>query len=135
MLDDFFFFPRLWDGSQLERIRPADSDVYETDSEIVVKVAVPGVNPDDINIQVSGNTVTISGETRDEQEDSGKNFYQKQLRYGKFSQSVVIPTTIQVDKAEANFRNGILTLTLPKSEAVRSKQIKVKVEDKPKKLN
>jgi HSP20 family protein len=127
-VEDFFRGPSAWED--LGQVRHAAADVYETDTEVVVKMAVPGINPDDINIQISGDTVTVSGETREEKEDKEKNYYQKQLRYGRFSQSVVLPTSVQADKADASFKNGMLTLILPKSEELRPKQIKVRVEDK-----
>lgn len=128
VFEDFFRGPSIWEG--LGQVRQAAADVYETENEVVVKMAVPGINPDDINIQVSGDTVTVSGETKEEKEDNEKNYYQKQLRYGRFSQSVVVPTIVQADKADASFKNGMLTLTLPKSEEVKPRQIKVRVEGK-----
>ena len=124
----------LWEDGLTSAVRGVSADVYETDSEVVVKMAVPGINPDDLAINISGDTVQISGETQDEKEDQGKTYYQRQLRYGRFAQSVVLPTPVDADKAEATFRNGMLTLTLPKTESARPKQIKVRVEDQVNKL-
>lgn len=135
IFEDFFRGPSLWEDGLTSAIRPAAADIYETTGEVVVKMAVPGIKPEDINIQVSGDTLNISGETKDEEEDKGKNYYQRQLRYGRFAQSLVLPTAVQSEKAEATFRNGMLTLTLPKSEEAKPKQIKVRVEDGAKKLN
>ncbi|HET7713430.1 MAG TPA: Hsp20/alpha crystallin family protein [Patescibacteria group bacterium] len=135
LFDDFFRMPGVLEDGLTGSVRAAATDVYETGDDVVVKMAVPGIKPEDINIQVSGDTLNISGESKDEAEDKGKNYYQRQLRYGRFAQSIVLPAAVQSEKAEATFRNGMLTLTLPKSEEARPKQIKVKVEDETKKLN
>ena len=95
MFDDLFRMPSLWEDGLTGAVRAAAADVYETDENVVVKMAVPGIKPEDINIQVSGDTLNISGETKDEAEDKGKNYYQRQLRYGRFAQSLVLPTSVQ----------------------------------------
>lgn len=126
LLDEALHMPGMWED--FGQLRRAAADVYETDDEVVVQMAVPGIKPEDINIQISGDTVTVSGETREDKEDKRKNYYQRQLRYGSFSQSVVIPTSVKADNADASFKNGILKLTLPKSEEVKPKTIKVKID-------
>ncbi len=101
-------------------------DVYETDEAVVVKTAVPGVDPDDIDITIQGDTLTIAGETEADEEVKGERYLRRERRYGSFSRSVALPGGILADKAEADFENGMLTLTLPKAEEVKPKTIKVK---------
>jgi HSP20 family protein len=122
--------PDLWEDTG-SAIRGAVADVYETADDITVEMAVPGVSPEDININVTGDTLTISGESKKEEEhkDKKRNYYQKQIRYGSFAQSVALPAGVQADKADASFRNGILKITLPKAEEAKPKRIQIKVDD------
>jgi HSP20 family protein len=101
-------------------------DMYETDDAVVVKSPIPGVDPDDIDISVTGDTLTIKGETKVEKEVKEDNYIRRECRYGSFARTVAIPTSIVADKAEAEFDNGILTLTLPKAEEVKPKPIQIK---------
>jgi HSP20 family protein len=105
-------------------------DMYETEDAAVVKTAVPGVKPDDIDITISGNTLTISGETKEEEEVKEDNYIRRERRYGSFSRSVVLPETLKPDEAEASFEDGILTLTIPKAPEAKPKVIKVKGKKK-----
>ncbi|MDE3088772.1 MAG: Hsp20/alpha crystallin family protein [Chloroflexota bacterium] len=99
-------------------------DIYTTKDAVVIRASVPGINPDDVEVTVEGSTVTIRGETKPLQED-GTYLLQEQ-RYGPFSRSIELSIPVQADKAEADFRNGLLTLTLPKAEEIKPKIIKVK---------
>lgn len=103
-------------------------DMYETDDKIVVKASLPGVKPEEVDISVTGNTLTIKGETKAEEEVKEENYIRRERRYGAFSRSLSLPTQVEVEKAEAAFENGVLTLSLPKAEAVRPKAIKVKTK-------
>jgi HSP20 family protein len=130
LFDEIFRLPSMIEGG-IGRNR--DIDVYETADDVVVRMTAPGVRPEDINVSVTGDTLTVSGEVKEESEVSNRNFYQRQLRYGRFSQSIILPSQVKSDRAEATFANGILTLKFPKSEEAKPRQIKIKVEDKPKK--
>lgn len=101
-------------------------DIYETDDDVVVKTAVPGVKPEDIDITISGNTLTIAGETKAEEKVEEENYIRRERRYGRFSRSVTLPSGVQGEKAEATFEHGLLTLTIPKAEEAKPKVIKVK---------
>ena len=107
-------------------------DVYETPDEVVVKAAVPGLKPDDLNIQVLGDTVTISGQWQsgatgaNGNGDRQQNYLLREHPYGQFTRTVTLPVTVNPDRADANFENGILTLTLPKAEEARPKSIPIK---------
>ncbi len=101
-------------------------DMYETADSVVVKSAVPGVKPEDIDITITGNTLTIAGETKAEEKVEEGNYIRRERRYGRFSRSISLPSDAQGEKAEATFEHGLLTLTIPKAEEARPKVIKVK---------
>jgi len=103
-------------------------DMYETDQDVVIKSSVSGVKPEDIDITITGDTLTIKGETKTEEKVEEGNYIRQERRYGAFSRSLTLPTTIVVEKAKAEFENGVLTLTLPKAEEVKPKTIKVKTK-------
>jgi HSP20 family protein len=101
-------------------------DMYQTANDVVVKAALPGLKPEEVDITITGDTLTIKGEHKEEQEAKDEDYFYKERRYGAFSRSVTIPVQVRSDKAEAVFENGVLTLTLPKAEEIKPKQIKVK---------
>ncbi|NIO71811.1 MAG: Hsp20 family protein, partial [Anaerolineae bacterium] len=103
-------------------------DMYETDEEVVVKTAVPGVKSEDIDVSITGDVLTIKGETKAEEKVEKANYIRQERRYGAFSRSLTLPSTVVADKATAEFENGVLTLTLPKAEEVKPKTIKVKAK-------
>ena len=110
---------------------PTDSgtlavDVYETDDDVVVKSAIPGVKPEDIDISLTGDTLTIKGETKFEEEVKEDNYIRREMRYGSFARTVTVPVPVVADKADAEFEDGMLTLTLPKAEETKPKTIKIK---------
>jgi len=105
-------------------------DMYETEDSVVVKSLVPGVKPDDIDITISGNTLSISGETRAEEEVKEENYIRRERRYGSFSRSVTLPEGLETDKAEASFEDGILTLNIPAAPEAKPKVIKIKGKKK-----
>jgi HSP20 family protein len=102
-------------------------DVFETPENIVLKADLPDVNKDEVDISIENNTLTIKGERKMEKEVKEKNFYRMERSYGTFSRSFTLPPTVAADKVDASFENGVLTLTLPKREESKPKQIKVKV--------
>ncbi len=100
-------------------------DVRETENEFIVKASLPGVKPDDVQITVHGGVLSIRGETKQEEEKKGETWHVRERRQGAFQRSVSLSTPIDSDKAQAQFEHGVLTLTLPKAEAAKPKQIKV----------
>jgi len=118
-----FFGPRVlaWEPAELGFAL----DVYENDDALVVKAALPGVRPDEVDISVIGDVLTVKGETKSEQETKDENYHRRELRYGAFARSVPLPTRVDHEKAEATFENGILIVTLPKAEEVKPKSIKI----------
>jgi HSP20 family protein len=101
-------------------------DVFITEDDLVLEMAVPGANPDDINISVTGDTVTLSGEIRDSRQQQKGQAYLDEIWRGRFQRSFTLPIQVDADKAEATFENGILVLRLPKSEATKPRKIQVK---------
>jgi HSP20 family protein len=101
-------------------------DVYETDEELVVKASLPGVKPEDVDVSITGDTLSIKGEFQAEEETKKLSHYRQERRYGSFHRVLALPTEVESGKAEAVFEHGVLTLTMPKAEAVRPKTIKVK---------
>lgn len=100
-------------------------DVAETEDEFEVKAVIPGINPDDLEVTFTHNTLTIRGESKEEHEKKGARYHLRERRYGSFSRSITLPSDIQSEKIEANYEAGILTLRLPKSEAVKPKRIPI----------
>jgi HSP20 family protein len=101
-------------------------DMFETKDEVVVKAALPGVKPEEVEVTITGNTLTIAGESNEESEVKEKDYIRKERRFGSFTRSVTLPNGLKADKAEASFENGVLTLKVPKSEEVKPKSIKIK---------
>jgi HSP20 family protein len=122
-------FSRPWrlipstNGEGYEATFPVE--VSETDSDIEVKASLPGVKPDAVEITVANDVLTIKAEHRDTTEEKKRDYYRRELRYGSFYRSMTLPVSVDSDKAEATFENGVLSLKLPKAEALRPKQIKV----------
>jgi HSP20 family protein len=100
-------------------------DVSENENEFVVKASLPGIKPEDVQITVHGDTLMIQGETRSEEEKKGERWHLRERRSGSFQRSIALPVPVDSDKAQAQFEHGVLTLTLPKSEAAKPRQIKI----------
>ncbi len=96
-------------------------DMYHTANDVVVKAALSGVKPEEVDITITGDSLSIRGETKAEEEVKRENYLYQEHRHGTFSRSVTLPSGLNTDKAEASFDNGILTLTIPKSEQVKPK--------------
>jgi HSP20 family protein len=91
---------------------------------------VPGIKPEDLDITVTKNTLTIKGEVRQEEEKEEERYHLRERRYGRFARSITLPTSVDADEIEANYENGVLTLRLPKTEEVKPKRIEVKSGEK-----
>lgn len=103
-------------------------DMYETDEDIIVKSAIPGIDPDELDISITGDTLTVKGETKVEEDVEEESYICRERCYGAFSRTLTIPVQVVADEAEAEFKDGILTLTLPKAEEVKPKSIKIRAE-------
>ena len=103
-------------------------DMYQTNDEIVVRAALPGVKADEVQINVTGEMLTIKGEIRQKEEVKEKAYHLREQRWGMFERSAALPTQVVADKAKADFENGVLTITLPKAEEVKPKSITIKTK-------
>jgi len=102
-------------------------DIFETDNEIKVVAEVPGMNKEDIKVSIQDNVLTISGVKKQEADDTSKNYHRIERAWGTFERSFSLPMAVRVDKVNAAYKDGILTITLPKSEEAKPKEIDVSV--------
>jgi HSP20 family protein len=129
LLDEFEeAVSRLWDAGNNGWTFGASVpwDISETDKSVEVKLDLPGVTAKEIDIQLNGNLLTVSGERKEEQEKKGKTYHRVERRYGSFSRSVTLPCPVQEDEVAAEYRDGVLAITLPKTDEAKSKKIAVK---------
>jgi len=101
-------------------------DISETDDKLQIRLDTPGVEPEDIDIQVSGNQLTISGQRKEEEEKEGETFYRVERQSGSFSRSVTLPYPVDGDKIDASSHGGVLTVSLPKCEEAKPRRVEVK---------
>jgi len=113
-------FPTTFEGPAV--------DMYQTKDEIVVQATIPGVKPEDIDISVTGEILTIKGEFKQEDKIEEGSYVRQERRFGQFCRELTLPTQVNADKAKAEFEHGVLTLRLPKAEAVKPKSITVKAK-------
>lgn len=109
----------------------APIDVYQTEDEVVIEALMPGVKPDNLDVSITGDTLSIRGEVREEREvsdDASSDYLIRERRNQRYSRTLRLPTLVQPEKAEAEFENGVLRLTLPKAEEVKPKTIKIKAK-------
>jgi HSP20 family protein len=104
---------------------PLPLDISENDESFVVRASMPGVKPDDVQITVQGDTLSIRGECKCEEEKQGDQWHLRERRFGSFQRTVTLGTPVNSDRADAQFEHGVLTLTLPKSETAKPRQIKI----------
>ena len=124
LFDDAFTRPlTLRDGWSAPAI-----NMYQTDDEVVVKASLPGVKADEVQINITGEVLTLKGETRQVEEKKDKAWHMREQRWGAFERAIALPTEVVADKAKAEFENGILTISLPKAEEVKPKIINIKAK-------
>jgi HSP20 family protein len=119
-----------WDGKWLTSEYKAACDLSETADAYQVRMDVPGIKPDDITVQVTGDTLHVSGERKEEKEKKGKTYHRIECRSGKFSEIVRLPGAVKDENVQAEFHDGVLTVTLPKTEASKIRTVKVKADGK-----
>ncbi len=101
-------------------------DIYEDKDKYVVKAELPGMRREDIEVSLHGNALSICGERKHEEEKREHDTYRSERYFGRFQRSVTLPATVQANKIEASYKDGVLTVALPKSEEAKPKQISVK---------
>lgn len=128
---------RLWDeyfGPGRRALRPLEAewapavDVSETADQVLVRAEVPGMEAKDIDISLSGDILTIKGEKKSEREERDENYHLVERSYGSFARSLRLPVSVDPDKIEAAYKQGVLTITCPKKEEVKAKPIQIKAE-------
>ena len=124
LFDDGFARPRRLISSEAYTAT-FPVEVSETEDELEVKAALPGVNPDEVEITVQNDVLTIKAEHKDTTEEKKRDYYRREIRYGSFHRAMTLPVSVDSDKAEATYENGVLQLRLPKAAALRARQIKV----------
>ena len=123
------FFENFAEGSGKEQLTAGSFvppvDVYEDEHNLILKLEVPGVNEEDLNVSVENDTLTVQGERKFEKEEKEENFHRIERRYGSFTRTFKLPNTVDSDKVEAGYEKGILKITLAKRAEAKPKQIKV----------
>lgn len=118
-----FGLPALF--SEETRFVPA-FDVSETESELIVKAEIPGMDQKDIDISLSRGMLTIKGEKKQEKEDKTEHYHTVERHYGSFSRTMRLPSEVEADKVDATYKDGVLKITLPKTETSKARKIEVK---------
>jgi len=134
MLDEFFRRPggrTMW--PELPRIfeeaeQTPTVDIYEAGDDVIVKSDLPGIAKEDIEVNLTDDTITISGEKKREEKIEKKDYFRLERAYGSFKRSFALPAEIQTAKAVATFKDGVLEVKIPKSEAAKKKEHKIKIE-------
>jgi len=121
-------FPAPRRAREIARVFAPAVDMYEKDDEIVLKAELPGMNRDDINIELTEDAITLSGEIKREEEVKEADYYCAERTYGRFSRTIDLPVKVNIEKAEATYKDGILEIRLPKAEEAKRKEIKLKVK-------
>jgi len=112
---------------ELEEISPT-VDIFEEGNDVVVKAELPGLKKEDIDVNITGDKITISGEKKKEEKIEKKDYYRVERSYGSFTRSFSMPTEVQTDQAKANFKDGVLEVRIPKTEEARKKEKKIQIE-------
>ena len=129
LFEDSFVSPLTLRTFNGEAVAPP-LDVHQTADEIVVTAALPGIKPEDVDITITGQTLSIRGEFKADEEISRDQYLYRERRYGTFNRQIQLPVRVQGDAASATFENGLLTLSIPKAEEVKPRQIQVKAAPK-----
>src|SRR6478672_903198 len=111
-------------------------DIYENKDQIVLEAELPGMKPENVNISIENNVLTLHGERKFEKKDENDNFHRVERSYGSFTRSFTLPPTVSSENATAEFENGVLRLTLAKREEAKPRRIEIKTtgENKPKEI-
>ena len=126
LFDSFLDFPKEHGSMSAHNWNPA-IDIYDSGSEVVIQAELPGIKKEDINVRVENNLLVLNGKKERTQEIDNNDYYRLERGYGSFSRSYQLPNVVNATKINAKFADGVLTLSLPKSEEAKPRQIDVKV--------
>jgi HSP20 family protein len=121
-------FTRMLTEPQTNRPWAPSVDIYETENELVLKADLPDVDLKDIDVRVENQTLSISGERKFEKSDTGKGYHRMERNYGQFTRSFAVPGAFDTENIAADYKNGVLSISLPKKEAAKPRQVKVEVK-------
>lgn len=121
------FFGRPAQMAPTERAWAPMVDMYETKDELMVTAELPGVNEKEVHLSITGDVLTLRGERAHSQEVKQDSYYRGERWYGRFERSLPLPIPVQADKVKATYRDGVLTIKLPKAEEIKPKEIKIDV--------
>jgi HSP20 family protein len=121
-------WPRFFNGEEVLSGSWAPSvDIYEDQNSIVLEADLPGIKPEDFKLSIENYKLTLSGERKLEKDEKGENFHRIERSYGSFTRNFTLPSTVNVDEVKAEFKDGVLRVTLPKREEVKAREIQVAV--------
>ena len=127
LMEDFFTSPlSRWDDFFYRDFENLSANVWEEGNNIFVKMAMPGIKKEDIKISVSGDSLSIEGQSKEEKEEKEKKYFLRTLQSSSYSQSFNLPTIVDSEKVEASFEDGVLTIKLPKAKESETKTIEIK---------
>ncbi|MDY0096845.1 MAG: Hsp20/alpha crystallin family protein [Candidatus Dojkabacteria bacterium] len=127
LMEDFFTSPlSRWDDFFYRDFENLSANVWEEGNNIFVKMAMPGIKKEDIKISVSGDSLSIEGQSKGEKEEKEKKYFLRTLQSSSYSQSFNLPTIVDSEKVEASFEDGVLTIKLPKAKESETKTIEIK---------
>lgn len=134
MMDSFFdrrmrqWWPEKWFGGEGMLTGAPALDVYEDKDDLVVKAELPGLDKENVEVNLTDHTLVIKGEKKKEEETKQESYFRSERSYGRFVRTLQLPKDVQADKVKASFKNGVLEVRMPKTEEAKAKEIKVKVE-------
>ena len=135
MLEDFWrrpfpsrWRPEQWWPTEAISMRMPVLDVYEEKDDVVVKAELPGLSKDELQVQITGSTLTLKGEKKKKEEVKEENYYYCERSHGSFVRNIELPCDVKADQVKASFKDGVLEVRLPKTEEAKKKAISVKVD-------
>ncbi len=120
------FERRIWEPLPITRMRVFPVNMYQKNNDLIVEASLPGIRPEDVDISISGRTLTIRAERKEAKEIKEEDYYYREMAAGRLFRQLTLPTDVQADKAEATYENGVLRLRLPVAPVAREAHIKVK---------
>jgi HSP20 family protein len=123
LFEDSYVRPRSWGSAEDGQVLPLD--IYGTKDELVIKAALPGIDPNDVEITVTGDQLSIRADSRQEERSEDGGWLYQEIRRGTMARTVSLPGDLKTDAANARFENGMLTLTIPKAEEAKPRQIRI----------
>lgn len=133
LFEDSFVSPTGWLTVSNRQPWPL-VDIYETNDDVVVSATLPGISPENVEITLTGQTLTLRGELKAEQEVSNEQYVLRERQYGSFNRQIQMPMRVDGDNAEASFEHGVLTLRIPKAAEVKPRHIQIKAGEETKQL-